>query len=128
MWRRRRDLNPRIGVLQTPVHVQAVERMVRKTTPANTWSDDHSAVQELRLDGPVVIVQSLTDPGDIGEPRVFEADGVTYVTVPSLDHWRAELFHGHHPACAYTIEGDWSLCRCGAVRAVKDPDLDHLQR
>jgi hypothetical protein len=25
------------------------------------------------------------------------------------------LFHGHHPNCPYTIEGDWSACRCGAA-------------
>jgi hypothetical protein len=74
-------------------------------------------MSELRLDGPVVIIQSLRDPGDIGEPRTVTEDGVTYVTVPSFDHWRAELFMGHHPACEYTVEGDWSLCRCGAARA-----------
>jgi len=30
------------------------------------------------------------------------------------------LFHGHHPACGYTIEGDWSKCGCGAARTA-DP-------
>lgn len=51
---------------------------------------------ELRLDGPchecggigpVVIVQSDTDPGDIGEPRMVESDGETIVIVPSFDLW-----------------------------------------
>jgi hypothetical protein len=32
---------------------------------------------------------------------------------PHDDH---RLFHGHHPACGYTIEGDWSACCCGATR------------
>jgi hypothetical protein len=41
----------------------------------------------LRLDGPVVIGQSLTDPGDMGEPRIVTEDGVTMVTVPSFDLW-----------------------------------------
>jgi hypothetical protein len=45
------------------------------------------ALSVLRLDGPIEIAQSDTDPGDMGEPRVFESDGVTYVTVPSFTFW-----------------------------------------
>ena len=44
-------------------------------------------MRELRLDGPVVIGESDTDPGDMGEPRQFVADGVTYVTVPPVEAW-----------------------------------------
>lgn len=29
-------------------------------------------------------------------------------------HEDHQLFHGHHPACGYTLEGDWSACCCGA--------------
>lgn len=51
---------------------------------------------ELRLDGPchecggigpVVIVQTDTDPGDIGEPRIVHADDETIVFVPSFEYW-----------------------------------------
>lgn len=37
----------------------------------------------LRLTGIVNIGYSDTDPGDMGEPRVFQSDGEWYVTVPS---------------------------------------------
>jgi hypothetical protein len=47
-----------------------------------------NATRELRIEqGPVVISQTRTDPGDMGEPRVLESDGVTYVTVPSFAYW-----------------------------------------
>ena len=51
---------------------------------------------ELRLEGPchecgglgpVVIVQTDIDPGDIGEPRIVHADDETIVFVPSFDYW-----------------------------------------
>jgi hypothetical protein len=52
------------------------------------WSEPDP---ELRIEeGPVVIVQTPTDPGDIGEPRVVEADGVTYVFVPDFVLWPPE--------------------------------------
>jgi hypothetical protein len=35
------------------------------------------------------------------------------------------LFHGHHPACPYTIEGDWTLCRCGAFLGEGREELAH---
>lgn len=40
-----------------------------------------------RYDGPVVIETSDEDPGDMGEPRQFTADGVTYLTVPPPEAW-----------------------------------------
>jgi len=40
--------------------------------------------------GRVELYQTLTDPGDIGEPRVVQADGVTYIAVPHFDLWPAE--------------------------------------
>jgi hypothetical protein len=40
-----------------------------------------------RFDGPVVIAISETDPGDMGEPRSFTSDGVTYLTVPPSKAW-----------------------------------------
>jgi hypothetical protein len=52
--------------------------------------------EELRLDGPchecggigpVVIVQTDTDPGDMGEPRIVHAEGEVIVFVPSFDLW-----------------------------------------
>jgi hypothetical protein len=55
--------------------------------------------EELRLEGPchecggvgpVVIVQSDTDPGDIGEPRIvynYGSDQETVVVVPSFSLW-----------------------------------------
>lgn len=46
--------------------------------------------RHLRLEGPVVISQSPTDPGDIGEPRITVADGVTYVSVPEFELWPAD--------------------------------------
>ena len=54
---------------------------------------------ELRLDGPcrecggsgpVVIVQTDTDPGDIGEPRIVHTDDETIVFVPSFSLWPKE--------------------------------------
>ena len=44
----------------------------------------------MRLDGPVILIQSVTDPGDIGEPREFWDDDekATCVVVPSFDLWR----------------------------------------
>ena len=54
--------------------------------------------EELRLDGSchecggmgvVVIVQTDTDPGDIGEPRIVHADDEVIVFVPSFDLWRS---------------------------------------
>ena len=48
-----------------------------------------NVTRELRIEqGPVVIAQTDTDPGDMGEPRVFDSDGVTYVAVPDFEaHW-----------------------------------------
>lgn len=44
--------------------------------------------RELRIEaGPVVIAQTRTDPGYMGEPRTFVSDGVTYVSVPDFDLW-----------------------------------------
>jgi hypothetical protein len=59
---------------------QARAFLAQPATPA--WS----ATRELRIEqGPVVISQVRTDPGDMGEPRVLESDGVTYVAVPDFD-------------------------------------------
>lgn len=41
----------------------------------------------LRRNGPVKIIQSDTDPGDWGEPREWDTDGVTYIVVPSFALW-----------------------------------------
>lgn len=47
-----------------------------------------AATARMRIDaGPVELVQSPTDPGDIGEPRIVSEDGVTYVVVPDFEHW-----------------------------------------
>lgn len=43
----------------------------------------------LRRDGPVVLVQSDTDPGDMGEPRELIDDGATVLIVPSFELWAA---------------------------------------
>lgn len=46
------------------------------------------AERELRIDrAPVVIGESVTDPGSMGEPFMFESDGTTYVTVPPASWW-----------------------------------------
>lgn len=47
---------------------------------------DH-VTRTLRLDGRVVISQTPTDPGDIGEPRITTMDDVTYVSVPEFELW-----------------------------------------
>jgi hypothetical protein len=50
---------------------------------------------ELRLDGPVVVIQSPDDPGDMGEPRQWTEGDTSYLVVPSFDRWRddgEELF------------------------------------
>ena len=39
-----------------------------------TWTGD-----TLRIEGKVEITQTDTDPGDMGEPRVVTADGVTVI-------------------------------------------------
>jgi hypothetical protein len=31
------------------------------------------------------------------------------------------LFHGHHPACPWTVEGDPATCRCGAALVQEAP-------
>lgn len=51
---------------------------------------DPTAGTTLNLMGHVVIGQSDTDPGDMGEPRHFTSDGTHYVTVPSFRLWAAE--------------------------------------
>ena len=43
------------------------------------------AGRQMRLGGLVVITESDIDPGELGEPRIFSEDGVTFVTVPSWD-------------------------------------------
>jgi hypothetical protein len=44
--------------------------------------------RELRIEsGPVVIVQTDSDPGDMGEPRIITEDGATVVFVPSFSYW-----------------------------------------
>lgn len=48
------------------------------------WNDE---LRRLELDGHVVISQTPTDPGDIGEPRVSIADETTYVSVPEFELW-----------------------------------------
>jgi len=65
-----------------------------------------NATRELRIEqGPVVISQTRTDPGDMGEPRVLESDGVTYVAVPDFDGgW--EVAEAAQPAPASETETD----------------------
>lgn len=66
--------------------------------------------RQIRLDGPVAVGQSDTDPGDMGEPRVFEADGVTYVTVPSFDLWPSDDLPPLTPDEARLARA-WSRCK-----------------
>lgn len=65
-----------------------------KMTPAETGlreAVEWTPTRELRIEvGPVVIAQTRSDPGDMGEPRVFSSEGVTYVTVPDFDLWQRE--------------------------------------
>jgi hypothetical protein len=49
----------------------------------------HVSSRSKRFDGPVVIIQSLDDPGDMGEPREWIEDGVTHVVVPAWECWAA---------------------------------------
>jgi len=63
-------------------------------------------VSELHIEnGPVVIVQTPTDPGDMGEPRVITADGETIVFVPSFDLWPDDGLR------IGSIEHDNSMCQ-----------------
>jgi len=56
-------------------------------TDQPTWT----TTRELRIEsGPVVIAQTRADPGDMGEPRVFESEGITYICVPDFDLWPTE--------------------------------------
>ena len=50
---------------------------------------DMSEGETMRLDGPVILIQSDTDPGDMGEPREFWDDDAkaTCIVVPSFDLW-----------------------------------------
>ncbi len=43
--------------------------------------------RRLDLHGHVVISQTPTDPGDIGEPRISTMDDLTYVSVPEFELW-----------------------------------------
>lgn len=47
---------------------------------------------ERRIDGPVILVQTATDPGDIGEPRSIwdDEEKAEVVFVPSFDLWPSE--------------------------------------
>jgi hypothetical protein len=58
---------------------------------------------ELRLNGPVLVVQCDNDPGDMGEPRVFEEeDGTTVVCVPAFDLWPPDEYEeATHVAMRY---------------------------
>jgi hypothetical protein len=39
----------------------------------------------VRIEGPVEIAFTETDPGDYGEPHLFAEEDVTFVTVPTWD-------------------------------------------
>ena len=39
-------------------------------------------------EGPVAVLTSECDPRDMGEPREFWQDGVTYLVVPAASCWR----------------------------------------
>jgi hypothetical protein len=65
--------------------IAAMESM--QNEPPVAWT----TTRELYIEkGPVVIAQTRTDPGDIGEPRIVQFDGVTHVCVPDFDRWPVE--------------------------------------
>lgn len=57
-------------------------------------------MSELRLDGPVVLIQANDDPGDMGEPRQWSEDGIHYVVVPSFALWPS----------GQSLRSDWTGC------------------
>ena len=48
---------------------------------------DWNTTVETHVNGQVVILQTKSDPGDMGEPRIFSEDGVTYICVPNFELW-----------------------------------------
>lgn len=52
----------------------------------------------------VVVVEADTDPGDMGEPRKVESDGVVYITVPPPEGWYDEAEMTAH---FDEFEGTW---------------------
>lgn len=50
------------------------------------WDSDRTIL----LSGQVSVYQCDIDPGDIGEPRLVESDGVTHLAVPSYEYWGSE--------------------------------------
>jgi transcriptional regulator with XRE-family HTH domain len=62
------------------------QRLLAVHEPSSRWVAEPDG-PTLRLDGPVVIGQCATDPGDMGEPRVVVSDGITYISVPLFDLW-----------------------------------------
>lgn len=65
---------------------KALEAMEAEPASTNTTSTRR---EERRYDGPIVIAFSTEDPGYMGEPREFDMDGVTYLTVPDPSLWPA---------------------------------------
>ena len=43
--------------------------------------------REQHYKGPLVVIQSLDDPGDMGEPREWTENGVDYLVVPAWECW-----------------------------------------
>ena len=75
--------------------------------------------RERRYDGPVVIIESNDDPGDMGEPREFAADGVDYLVVPS---WGASARSEEVAAILFGAVDDETFDR--VMRVLCDPVVD----
>ena|SRR6266571_3098931 len=104
-----------------------------------------NATRELRIEqGPVVISQTRTDPGEMGEPRVMDSDGVTYVAVPDFDgDWavggsalgdalRLEVlaYADEHRECGLVYEGcysHWPTPHCRADGMAWPCDVDRIR-
>lgn len=69
---------------------------------AAQWDDE---MRRLEVNGRVVISQTPTDPGDIGEPRVSTMDDTTYVSVPEFELWPTDPDWTPSDASIVFIEG-----------------------
>lgn len=74
---------------------------------AAQWDD---STRRLEVGGRVVISQTPTDPGDIGEPRVSVMDDTTYVSVPEFELWPTDSdWEPHDATIVYITRRSFTL-------------------
>jgi hypothetical protein len=88
---------PRFGVVGGQIAPHHKGTMIRLDDVLRLASESHSEARpawitddrgpQLHIEGSLVIFQTATDPGDMGEPRIVTEDETTYVAVPSFDLW-----------------------------------------